>query len=380
MRIVHIIPSLIGGGAERIVLDICNELADRADVDVMLVLFRPEIEYIYKAPKLLLKTIPATVRLSILRKPVCDVSALQLEIEKFKPDVIHSHLFEAELVSRSITYQSAVWFSHGHDNMVQLELPGWDMFFNKQRLTNWWERRYLLNRYRVNGGSWFIAISRDVQTFFKRVLPGNLAAITLLPNAIKVNRFKNPGVEKQRSTTLRLVNVGSFVPKKNQVFLVEVMRLLQQDGIDAHLTFLGDGATRVMIQEQAKALGVSERITFAGKVADVEAHLWQSDMYVHAALYEPFGLVLVEAMAAGLPVIAVDGRGNRDIIKQDVNGYIEPADVVTFAARIKEVAADNAKYQRLVEQGLLTAQEYDIKTYVDRLLQLYAKAVQAKKV
>lgn len=380
MRIVHIIPSLIKGGAERIALDICGELAQRKDVEVLLLLLRPQLEYENRVEALTVRAVPASVQLSVFRKPSIQISKLQEALDTFKPDVIHSHLFEAEVVSRSVHYPSAAWFSHGHDNMVQLELPGADMLFNKVRFTNWWERRYLLNRYRVNGGSSFIAISRDVEAFFKRVLPADLADITLLPNAINVRRFNNPGAERRNDNgTAQLINVGSFVAKKNQMFLVLVMQQLVAAGANVHLTFLGDGPLRPEVEALVKQLGIARNITLAGKVSDVEERLWQSDLYVHSALYEPFGLVLVEAMAAGVPVLALDGRGNCDIIKQGINGFIEPNDVTTYANRIIELLKNKALYKSIKEQGLLTAEKYDLVNYVDELLKLYNKAVERKR-
>ena len=77
---------------------------------------------------------------------------------------------------------------------------------------------------------------------------------------------------------------------------------------------------------RSKELGVVPCVTATGNVSNVAQYLWKGEVYIHSAKYEPFGLVLVEAMAAGLPVIALDAGGNRDIVEDGVNGYLLPKD------------------------------------------------------
>jgi glycosyltransferase involved in cell wall biosynthesis len=79
---------------------------------------------------------------------------------------------------------------------------------------------------------------------------------------------------------------------------------------------------RKPFEEKAKALGVSDQCFFEGNVNNVEQYLWDADIYVHTATYEPLGLVLLEAMAAGLTVVTLDGGGNRDLMIDGKNGYL----------------------------------------------------------
>jgi glycosyltransferase involved in cell wall biosynthesis len=142
---------------------------------------------------------------------------------------------------------------------------------------------------------------------------------------------------------------------------------------------LGDGKNRKALEEKTVSLRISDSVTFHGNVSNVEEFLWNSDVYVHAAIYEPFGLVLVEAMAAGLPVVSLDGRGNRDIIQDQKNGYIlsEP-DVVDFANKVGLLFHDKFKYEQIKQAGLETAKQFDIVSYTDKLLALYDKALKER--
>lgn len=373
MRILHIIPTLRKGGAERIAMDMCAELSIRAGIEVRLVYLNNVVEYDTDGVQYDLQYIASSVRLSLTKPAIYNIAELEKLIKTWQPDVIHSHLFEAEIVSRSVTYPQAKWFSHCHDNMHQLEAFSLATLGSKKRITEYYERTYLLKRYRANGGNKFIAISKDAQQYFERVLPSDLNYVTHIPNAINSNRFAKPADHvKQASDALQLVTVGSLVDKKNQTMLVDVVQELTVRGTNVHLHILGNGPNRQKLQAKIDASDLSKHITLHGNVAKVEEYLWNSDIYVHGAYYEPFGLVLVEAMAAGLPVVSLDGRGNRDIITNGENGYILPEqNARVFADTILQLANNKALYSRIQQAGLQTAQQFDIVKYVDKLLELY---------
>ncbi len=296
--------------------------------------------------------------------------------EEFKPDIIHSHLFQAEIISRSVIYPQAKWFTHCHDNMRQYETFSLSTLQNRKEMVEYYERVYLINRYRKNGGNHFIAISKDTRDYFQRVLPRDLRNITLLLNAINIKRFTRPeGLPAKKPGQIVLTNSGSLVDKKNQIFLLHVVNWLKQQGHNVLLYLLGDGPNRNLLAATINELGLGEQVILKGNVSDVEEYLWQSDFYVHSALYEPFGLVLLEGMAAGLPVISLDGKGNRDIIQNGVNGFLfsdkRPA---TFGAKIVELMEDRGLYDRIRLAGMKFASKHDITPYVKQLTALYQSA------
>jgi len=102
----------------------------------------------------------------------------------------------------------------------------------------------------------------------------------------------------------------------------------------------------------------------------------ENDVFLHTAKYEPFGLVLVEALASGLPVVAYSaGGGSDEIIKNGFNGYkITNLDPVVFAEEIINLYLDKSIYSRLSKNAVATSQSYDIKPYVEQLLKLYKKS------
>ncbi|MBQ1885041.1 MAG: glycosyltransferase, partial [Bacteroidales bacterium] len=251
MRILHIIPRLNKGGAERLCLDICNQLQKREGVQVRLITFSDENNYSFLTDGLDWQVVPASVQLSVFHKNVLNVDALQKAIEDFAPDVIHTHLFEAELVSRSCYYPKAKWFSHCHDNMRQFRNFGIKTLFNKQLLTNFFEKRYLFLRYKANGGNTFIAISHDTERYFRKT--ARKYDVQLLPNAIDYEKFHCDN-SRQPSTKLRLINVGSLNTNKNQVFLINVAKILADKGVVFDLILVGGGQDYVMLKQNIETL------------------------------------------------------------------------------------------------------------------------------
>ena len=131
MKILHIIPTLSKGGAERLVLDIIKQISKKDTIETRLVIFRNDVEYNISEIKTLISVIPSSVQLSLMTKWKVNVAELQNFINDFQPKIIHTHLFEAELVSRFCIYPKANWFSHVHDNMVQLKNWSWSSITKK---------------------------------------------------------------------------------------------------------------------------------------------------------------------------------------------------------------------------------------------------------
>jgi glycosyltransferase involved in cell wall biosynthesis len=368
MNIIHIIPSLRKGGAERLVLDICQELVVKKDVRVMLVTFSNENQYPEVISNIPWEVAEVSINLSLWKPNKINVSSLQKIIDEFKPDVIHSHLFYAEIVSRFCDYQSAKWFSHGHDNMLQFKNLSIKTLINKDRITNFYEKQLLFDEYSKKGNH-FVAISNNSFEFLQKTV--NKYPVTLLHNAINYNRFYKKK-ESSNGKKLVLTNVGSLVNKKNQAFLIDVAYALKEKEIDLELHLLGDGPNLLGLQNRVGSLGLRDVVYLYGNVSNVEEYYWKSDVYVHSATYEPLGLVLLEAMAAGLPVVTLDGFGNRDLIEQGKNGVMvfEP-DVELFTQSILDLWKNKLKYIEMSCYAQKYASLFHIKEYTNKLLALY---------
>ena len=374
MKILHIIPNLKKGGAERIVIDIVRILNQNASNQVKLILFEDKIEYDVEDIKKLIEIVPSKVELSITKKHQISIVELQKTIELFQPDSIHSHLFEAEIVSRSCTFPKATWFTHSHDRMSSLNNLNLFSIKSKRDLTNYFEKRYLLKCYRKNGGNNFIAISEDISNFLRTVLPKDLQSIQLLQNAIDLKRFEKPmDFNKVRDNAVfNMVSIGRLDKNKNHQFLIDVVLDLKNREIPVHLTIVGEGDERISLQEKIVQLNLSDQLSLVGLQEKVEMYLWNADLYIHSAITEGFGLTIIEAMVCGLPVVCTDGKGNRDLIQEGENGFmVGERDPKLLADKIELLLKNDNLRLEMGEKARKFAQGFGMEKYVESLLLLY---------
>lgn len=373
MRIAHLIPNLARGGAERLTLDVVHhlrQLGHEAEI------FCLENTHLYRSDYPLIQPLIIEDHFKpSLKKPILGPprDTLCLELEKWKPDVVHSHLWAAE-VALVPFWKAPRFVTHVHDNMPQLSATLGVKKLQRRALTDSYERFLVLRSWRKKKAR-LLCISNDALAYIQRHTPRFIARNALYwPNAIDIERFrtwqrKNRSPKEGRPLTL--VNAGSFVPKKNQAFLLEVLRsLISTFQTDARLILLGEGPLREEVVQKAREMGLSEKVEIPGNVAHVENWFQRADIYVHSALYEPFGLVILEAMAAGLPVVALDGRGNRDFMQDGKNGYLIPqAEAGVFAEKIWNIHHQESLRQKFIQAGLATAENYDMRRYCEKLLQ-----------
>ncbi len=375
IKILHVIPNLRKGGAERLVLDICRELSKRPDVEVRILVFSSDNQYDFLSEGIKIDFVPSSFTPSLVRRSSVNTELYDAYVREYLPDIIHSHLFEAELITRRKPLHSSVYFTHCHDNIIQFSRPSLlkNSLFGFIRKA--YERKLIFGYYK-NCINHFVAISKDVQNYLNIHLPKTGYPASLLPNAIELDRFLRKERCLNSIETLELINVGSLVPKKNQGLLLRILNLLKNKGVKCRLHCFGDGPDRETLCDLATELLVEDLFFLHGNEDHIESELEKANLYIHSAVYEPFGLVLLEAMASGLPVVCLDGKGNRDLIRDGVNGFIiEKEDVNLFAEKILWLVNHPEEYSRMSREAIAFARQFDINPYVDRLLELYRSAI-----
>jgi glycosyltransferase involved in cell wall biosynthesis len=127
------------------------------------------------------------------------------------------------------------------------------------------------------------------------------------------------------------------------------------------------------LAQKISDLDLGDHVTLRGVKENIQDSLAESQIFLHTAIYEPFGLVIVEAMASGLPVVALDGGGNRELITSGDNGFlISEPDVHVFADKIQQACRPDI-YPKLSKGAVNTSLKYDIVPYVTKLLDLYSQ-------
>lgn len=168
--------------------------------------------------------------------------------------------------------------------------------------------------------------------------------IKVIPNPVKsIQRF--PDFKKDKI----ILNVGRLVPEKGQKYAIEAFSKLSNN--EWKLIILGDGPLRNELENLIRELKVEDRVLLLGSVHNVDEWLAKASIFVFPSVSEGFPNALVEAMAAGLPVVSFDcDAGPRDIIKHNKNGMlIEQMNVDQLVICLNELMNDDNKRSNLAE-------------------------------
>jgi 1,2-diacylglycerol 3-alpha-glucosyltransferase len=196
--------------------------------------------------------------------------------------------------------------------------------------------------------------------------------ITVIPSPLR-SCFINQTIKKtssQKNTCSELLFVGRFMQEKNIPFIFEVMKLLP-DRFTA--TLVGYGADYEKIQKLARQFYYlpPERVRFIHKPSEEKLKSYQSaDLFIFPSTTDTQGIVLAESMSQGLPVIALDGPGQRDIIINDTNGFII-TNAQEAAEKIMQLAHNPQMLAHLSVNARKTALHYHPYEIVNRLLSVY---------
>lgn len=380
MKILYVIPTMGCGGAEILLGSIARDLVKKGHEVHIVSLFPHHFTWPnYPEKESLLNEVPLTiiggaVYFKFFRKPTINNQAFISYVNEFKPNIIHSHLYLSEILSRSKILNGVKYFSHGHDNMPQLKKFSLKTIFNKPLLVNYWERLWLKKKY-IACNNHFIAISEDVKHYLTENLPRFEKNIHLVHNAINTSRFHTERSYSKVNESFHIVSIANLVPKKNHALLIRVAEILVKKGIPFTIDVLGAGVLMDSLINETKEKGLEKHLRFIGSVGDVPERLKHAHIYVHPALYEPFGLVILEAMASGLPVVSLDGFGNRELMKEGENGFMLPnnASAEDFAEKIIYFINNPSERERMGKYALEFSKQYDIDHYTDRLLEIYQR-------
>ena len=187
-----------------------------------------------------------------------------------------------------------------------------------------------------------------------------------------------PRLERDdRSRPLQLLTVGRMVRLKGHAVLLEAVALLRDRGVPVNLTIVGDGPLRRELEDTVRRHELTTMVTFVGFVGqdEISAYYDQADVFCLPSLREGLPVVLLEAMAGGLPVVASGIMGIPELVEPMRNGLlVPPARSDLLADAIARLADDEAERRRLGERGrqkVLT--EYDLGRSAERLRAIFSE-------
>lgn len=217
---------------------------------------------------------------------------------------------------------------------------------------------------------------------------GVTAPIEVMPTGIDLERFQQ-GKGKALKTKFRIPagslvigHAGRLSSEKNVKFLVQCVITFMKKNPSSIFLLVGDGESREEIKNTFEEAGLTDRLRDVGMLKGsklVDAY-HAMDVFVFASHSETQGLVLLEAMASGVPVIAMDGPGVRDVVRDFKNGrLIHSESKILFSSVLKWFSNLNGVQKReLKKEAELTASEYAMPRTAKRALELYTKTVRRK--
>jgi phosphatidylinositol alpha-mannosyltransferase len=202
------------------------------------------------------------------------------------------------------------------------------------------------------------------------------APVTIVPNGLDVDRFAN-APRAALGPGRHMLFVGRLEPRKGFPVAVRAFALLARGYPDLRLLVVGDGSARNAIDNLPA--DVIDRVVMLGRVkgGELPAYYRAADVFVSPALgNESFGIVLLEAMAAGLPVVASDISGYRDVARNDREALlVPPADPDALAAGVARVLEERELAESLVEAGRRRARDFSWEVVATRLEEIYRDVV-----
>jgi glycosyltransferase involved in cell wall biosynthesis len=228
--------------------------------------------------------------------------------------------------------------------------------------------------YRPSRTRHLVAVSGGVADELERFYPAMASRLSVIPNGVDRERFKpDPGARTEVREALRLgeqdlllLFVGSEWTGKGLSHAIEAIG----QAIGWHLVVLGEGDSE-RYRRHADAVEASRRVHFLGRRAP-EAFYAAADAFTLPSAYEAFPLVALEAISAGLPILASRVNGVTDALVHGRNGWFVRTDGADIAVRLRQLAADEGFRRRMGEESRRISAGFEWKAAVDAHVELYA--------
>lgn len=175
--------------------------------------------------------------------------------------------------------------------------------------------------------------------------------------------------------------VGRLNDQKDFPSLLRSWSLLRDRIGDWKLKIIGEGPREANLKQMAEDLGIADSVVFAGHSQNVAQEMCQASVFAFTSLFEGFGLVLVEALSCGLPIVSFDTKyGPRDIIRDGVDGFlVENRDEKIMAERLYQLMCDEKLREKMAENAELRAKDFDVNIIAEKWMKEYEILLEKKR-
>lgn len=362
IKILHLTPSLTVGGAERLLLSLAERL-DRSRFEVHVcslgVVRGNQLQSEFERLALPLYVV-GSKRLYDVRSVV----GVARYVRSRRIDILHTHQSNADVVGQVVGRLLG--------RPVVSTMHSVPHNYNRERLYSRWlarmTARYLSTR--------FIAVSQAVRNAFVREWHIPAERFTTIYNAVPLELYRAiPEGRPDRGTHEGpvIANIGRLGQSKGQHVLLDAAALVLRQRPDARFMIVGQGRLDQQLKEQARALGIADRVIFTGLRHDIPTILAQSDIFVLSSFWEGLPLSAVEAMAAARPVVLTDVGGNRELVEPGAQGLIvPPGDPRALADALLLLSNDEPRRMEMGRAGRARVwRDFNMDTFVAQHEALY---------
>jgi len=388
-KILHIITRLDMGGSAQNTLLTCSELSCKYDMVLACGLAKEsnmtaaEKQAVARRIDMArengvrIEIIPSLVRRISLLNDLRALWSLVRLLLKEKPDIVHTHTSKAGLLGRLSAKLTKTEFivhtPHGH------------VFYGhfgrlRSRLFIWIEKIFAFFTHRL------IALTTGELNDYTALAVCRPEKLRKIHSGVDIAKFRSASasmIEKKRKLGLiqnaAVVGfIGWLLPIKGPLNLLKAMQFVWQDLPDAQLVFVGKGDLDLELRTAALKSRANGRVKFLGWRDDVDEILPVFDVLVLPSLNEGMGRVLVEAMAAGKPVVASNVGGIPDLVEHGRNGLlVPPGDEQALAEAVKRLLKDPEKSKQMGQQGRQICGQFSLEAMLAKLDQLYQELLQS---
>ncbi len=370
VKVVYFITELNIGGAEKVLVHLMSRL-DRVRFDPLVVCLYGGDSPI--AQEILAQNVPV-VDLGMKTKwNLTAIWRFYRLLRYEKPVILHTSLFHANVIGR-----------------LMGRLTGVPIIITcRQNISIGSSWREHVNRLTASLDDRVIAVcelAREAEIEQTGVAPEKVLTIynAIDTTAFSTSKGQKTGIRRElgiSENTLLLGFVGRLHPQKGLQYLLEAAaRLRMQSPVDFHLLLVGEGKLRSDLETHAAALGIADITIFTGARTDIPDVLAELDIFVFPSLWEGLSLALLEAMAAGLPVVTTHVGGNPEIVVEGKTGFmVAPANSAALVEKLLCLLDSRAL---CVQMGLAgfeyIQQKFTIEQMVERYQNLYTQSIQQK--
>jgi glycosyltransferase involved in cell wall biosynthesis len=303
--------------------------------------------------------------------------ALFRHIRKIEPHIVHTHTSKAGILGRLAAWMARV--------PIVIHTPHGHVFYGHfGRLLSriFLQMEKLLGRITHHQ----IALTPEEGKDYVNLGVAKSNNLSVIHSGVDLNYFKrsktesNPGRNELVIPPDSLVvgYVGWLIPLKGVTYLLDAMAEVVQRHPNSLLVLVGKGDEKgeeeIKLKEQVENLGLADNVRFLGWRPDVNEIMGCFDIFVLPSLNEGMGRVLVEAMSAGLPIVASRVGGIPDLVKHKENGLlVPPASAGALERAISDLLSDKARRKRMGEAGKTMCRPYSVEAMVEKIDNLYSR-------